>query len=113
MLHFLHLLEQPLLALLQGFLAVLLLADVDHVALRVQRLADLVADDDGRVVDPDDVAVASDQAVLAIERIAAGVHRGEAREHARPILGVQRWRKRSGQQATPRRCSPPGGRSAG
>ena len=62
---------------------------VDHVALRVERVAGLVPHADGDVVDPHDPAVLRDQPVLPVEHVAGHVGVGELAEDVIAVVGVE------------------------
>ena len=84
-----HLMALQGLALVEGSLGLAAVGDVDHVALHVQRRSRLVVDEHGGVMDPHGAAVARGQAIFAVERSAALVHRCECRQHPLAIVRIQ------------------------
>ena len=76
-------------ALGEGLLCGMAGRDVDHVALRVERIPGLVAHPDGDVVHPHDPAVARDHPVLPVEHVAGAVHLRELAEDVVAVVGME------------------------
>ena len=74
----------------QLLLELTLSGDVQQIALEVERLAGIVEHDDAVVANPDDAAVACDEAVLETQRLVRSMGAGVCREHAIAIVRMQR-----------------------
>src|SRR5581483_1281574 len=79
-------LEKQRLAIALRFLPA---GDVDREALRVPRLAGLVADDRVAVLQPDDAPVGGEKAVLDRERLAGPARPALRLAHGVAVLGVE------------------------